>query len=54
MKKALLLVIAVANLVIVGALHARSPLSMESTSLGGGWFRYTVEVVDDRGRPIVR
>jgi len=48
MKKALLLLLTAAvNLMIVGAVRARSPLSMESTYLGGGWFRYTVAVVDD-------
>ena len=47
MKKALLLVSVVANLLIVGAVRARSPVSLESTYLGGGWFRYTVGVVDD-------
>lgn len=47
MKKATFLVAAVASLLMAGAIHARSPLSMESTYLGGGWFRYTVGVVDD-------
>lgn len=47
LKKALLLVTAIANLLAVAAAQARSPLSMQSTYLGGGWFRYTVGVVDD-------
>ncbi len=45
-KKAWLLILAAGSLV-TSPVSARSPLSMESTYLGGGWFRYTVRVVDD-------
>ena len=47
MKKALILITAVANLLILDAVQARSPLSLESTYLGDGWFRYTFSVADD-------
>jgi hypothetical protein len=47
LKKALLQITAVANCLMAVVVCARSPLSVESTYLGGGWFRYTFVVVDD-------